>query len=152
MTTFRYIYKTGSRIRNPSINKKLSFLLASQAWDIDQLINFQIKRLNDLLAFSNRYSNFYRKRFKKNGIDFKIKHLEDLKHVPTITKNELITHNDDIHSNYKFNKIFISETSGTTGQVLTFNNGINFTYYYSKMLVNRPEKIKFSIPSSYAPM
>lgn len=37
-------------------------------------------------------------------------------------------------------------------QVLTLNNGINFTYYYSKMLVNRPKKIKFSIPSSYAPM
>ena len=37
-------------------------------------------------------------------------------------------------------------------QVLTLNNGINFTYSYSKMLVNRPKKIKFSIPSSYAPM
>ncbi len=121
MSAFRIIYKTGSRIRNPSINKKLSFLLESQTWDIDQLINFQIMRLNDLLAFSNEYSNFYREHFKKNGIDLKIKHIEDLKHIPPITKNELILHNDDIHSRYKFNKIFISETSGTTGQVLTFN-------------------------------
>ena len=37
-------------------------------------------------------------------------------------------------------------------QVLTPNNTLNFTYSYSKMLVNRPKKIKFSIPSSYAPM
>ena len=37
-------------------------------------------------------------------------------------------------------------------QVLTPNNDLNFTYSYSKMLVNRPKKIKFSIPSSYAPM
>ena len=37
-------------------------------------------------------------------------------------------------------------------QVLTPNNNLNFTYSYSKMLVNRPKKIKFSIPSSYAPM
>tara|TARA_B100001057_G_scaffold405238_1_gene418104 strand:+ start:1190 stop:1933 length:744 start_codon:yes stop_codon:yes gene_type:complete len=37
-------------------------------------------------------------------------------------------------------------------QVLTLNNGFNFTYSYSKILVNRPKKIKFSIPSSYAPM
>ena len=37
-------------------------------------------------------------------------------------------------------------------QVLTPNNSLNFTYSYSKMLVNRPKKIKFSIPSSYAPM
>ena len=37
-------------------------------------------------------------------------------------------------------------------QVLTPNNYINFTYSYSKMVVNRPKKIKFSIPSSYAPM
>ena len=37
-------------------------------------------------------------------------------------------------------------------QVLTPNSDLNFTYSYSKMLVNRPKKIKFSIPSSYAPM
>jgi len=37
-------------------------------------------------------------------------------------------------------------------QVLTPNNDLNFTYSYSKMQVNRPKKIKFSIPSSYAPM
>ena len=37
-------------------------------------------------------------------------------------------------------------------QVLTPNNDLNFTYSYSKMLVNRPKKIKLSIPSSYAPM
>tara|TARA_B100000900_G_C20552820_1_gene705488 strand:- start:386 stop:1129 length:744 start_codon:yes stop_codon:yes gene_type:complete len=37
-------------------------------------------------------------------------------------------------------------------QVLTPNNNLHFTYSYSKMLVNRSKKIKFSIPSSYAPM
>ena len=37
-------------------------------------------------------------------------------------------------------------------QVLTPNNDLNFTYSYSKMLINRPKKIKLSIPSSYAPM
>ena len=37
-------------------------------------------------------------------------------------------------------------------KVFTANNDIKFTYSYSKMLVNRPKKIKFSIPSSYAPM
>ena len=37
-------------------------------------------------------------------------------------------------------------------QVLTPNNDLNFTYSYSNMLVNRPKKIKLSIPSSYAPM
>ena len=37
-------------------------------------------------------------------------------------------------------------------QVLTPKIDLNFTYSYFKMLVNRPKKIKFSIPSSYAPM
>ena len=37
-------------------------------------------------------------------------------------------------------------------KVFTANNDIKFIYSYSKMLVNRPKKIKFSIPSSYAPM
>ena len=37
-------------------------------------------------------------------------------------------------------------------QVLTPNNNLHLNYSYSKMLVNRSKKIKFSIPSSYAPM
>ena len=37
-------------------------------------------------------------------------------------------------------------------QVLTPINEFNLTYSYSKMLVNRPKKIKYSIPSSYAPL
>ena len=37
-------------------------------------------------------------------------------------------------------------------QILTSNNEINIIYSYYKMHVNRPKKIKFSIPSSYAPI
>jgi phenylacetate-CoA ligase len=121
MGTFQFIFNIGSRLRNPSLKEKLLFLKDSQSWDLDQLISFQIKRLNDLLVFSNQYSNFYRSHFQKNGINLKIKYLEDLKQIPPITKNELIMHNDDIHTKYKFKKTFFSETSGSTGQVLTFN-------------------------------
>ncbi len=121
MIPFKLIYKAGSSLRNPSIHKKLSFLSKSQTWNLDKLINYQIERLNDLLTFSNRYSNFYKDHFQKNGISLKIKYFEDLKHIPPITKNELIMYNDDVHTKYKFRRSFLSETSGSTGQVLTFN-------------------------------
>jgi hypothetical protein len=37
-------------------------------------------------------------------------------------------------------------------EAITNNKNLNANFSYSKMLVNRPKKIKFSIPSSYAPM
>jgi hypothetical protein len=37
-------------------------------------------------------------------------------------------------------------------QIVTGKSELTFSFSYSKMLINRPKKIKFSIPSSYAPM
>jgi len=37
-------------------------------------------------------------------------------------------------------------------EAVTNKKNLNASFTYSKMLINRPKKIKFSIPSSYAPM
>lgn len=37
-------------------------------------------------------------------------------------------------------------------EALSNENALNIFFSYSKMTINRPKKIKFSIPSSYAPM
>lgn len=37
-------------------------------------------------------------------------------------------------------------------EAITNEKSINLSFSYSKMMINRPKKIKFSIPSSYAPM
>jgi hypothetical protein len=37
-------------------------------------------------------------------------------------------------------------------EAIANKKNLNASFTYSKMLINRPKKIKFSIPSSYAPM
>jgi len=120
MSPFELIFKIGSRIRNPSLYKNLSFIINAQRWDLDRLIDHQIIQLNKLLKFADNHSLFYKSYFNKHGFNTTIKSLDDLKNLPPISKNDLLDENENIHTNYNFNKTFFSETSGSTGQVLTF--------------------------------
>jgi phenylacetate-CoA ligase len=59
--------------------------------------------------------------FQEAGFDpGKIRDLEELKVLPVSKKETLIEHNDEIHTTAPFRKLFQCETSGTSGQVLTF--------------------------------
>ena len=120
MTPFELIYKIGSQLRNPSLYSKLDFLLQSQYWSQERLIEYQLGQLNKLLKFARKYSVFYRSYFAKHGFNTNLKSLDKIKQLPPITKEDLLKENLDIHTNYNFKKTFFCETSGSTGQVLTF--------------------------------
>ena len=55
----------------------------------------------------------------------KINTIEDFKKIPIITKNELIEHNKEIQ-NFSYNKNVFSETSGSTGEPLTFYRNLKW--------------------------
>ena len=116
----KLIYSIGSSHRNPSLSKHFSFLLDSQNWSLDKLRSYQLAKLKSLLSYAFYYSPFYKEFFKKNNFNTDIRYLEELEKLPTITKNDLLKENELIHTNKKFNKLFFCETSGTSGQVLTF--------------------------------
>ena len=120
MIPFELLFKAGSHFRNPHLYKKLDFLLKSQYWSLDRLFDYQINRLNELLKFADSYSLFYKSYFAKHVFNTSLKSLDELKKLPPISKNDLLDENRNIHTNYNFNKIFLSETSGSKGQVLTF--------------------------------
>ena len=80
----------------------------------------QEAKLRDLLLYLQEHSVFYKNYFRQHGFNPAITSLDGLKQLPPVSKEELILGNKDVHTNLKFNKRFFCETSGSSGQVLTF--------------------------------
>ncbi|MHB1147421.1 MAG: phenylacetate--CoA ligase family protein [Lutibacter sp.] len=119
---FKRIYKIGERLRNPSISTWLPFLKASETWSLAALEDYQLKKLQELLAIAYENSAYYKNSFDALGIKpSKIQSLSDLHKLPIITKKELLNFNKEIHTNLKFKKLFQANTSGTSGESLKFN-------------------------------
>lgn len=119
---FKWIYKLGERLRNPSIAAWLPFLKASETWPLAALEAYQLKKLKELVEIAYENSSYYKKSFDAAGIKpSDIQSLEDIKKLPIITKKELLNCNKEIHANLKFKKHFLANTSGTSGESLKFN-------------------------------
>lgn len=117
----KIIFKAGAKYRNPSLREEYDRLKLSEWLSKPQLMNLQIDRARKFFEFVGNYSPYYKKHFKL--YDFSPSKFDDiskLKKLPTITKEELIGNNKLIHTNYNFGKIFLAETSGTTGSALEF--------------------------------
>ncbi len=117
----KLIYTAGVKRRNPSLMRYFDFLMKSDKWSIGQLHDYQFGKCKDLLEFAQKYSPFYKEHFEKCGFEpSKMESLDELKKIPPIDKQVLLSRNKDIQSSFKFDKLFFSETSGTSGQVLKF--------------------------------
>jgi len=82
---------------------------------------FQEKKLEELLAYLNTNSDYYKRIFKEHNINLNtIKTLEDLKKIPTTTKEDLQKYNDDFICVPKHKIIDYVTTSGTLGEPVTF--------------------------------
>jgi phenylacetate-CoA ligase len=80
----------------------------------------QEKKLQELLAYVNRQSAFYREHFKLNEIDIvAIRTIADLKYIPPTTKEDLQQRNDDFLCVSKSKIVEFSSTSGTLGRPVT---------------------------------
>ncbi len=118
---YRYIYLIGIRKRNPNLLSHYNLLKNSENWNLEKLKAYQLDKLIQFLDFSNKYSPYYNNIFNKISLNLKkINSIEDIKMIPTISKTTLLEYNKDIHSKYYFKKRFLSETSGSTGEVLIF--------------------------------
>ncbi len=88
---------------------------------VEQIKLFQEKKLVELLEYLNSNSKFYRNLFKNNNIDIsKIKKLEDLRQIPTTSKNDLQEKNKDFLCVPQKHLIDYITTSGTLGDPVTF--------------------------------
>jgi len=93
----------------------------------------QEQKLQELLAYLNVHSPFYKELFDANNINIDdIKTLDDLKLIPTTVKEDLQTRNDDFMCVSRDQIIEYSSTSGTLGSpvtvALTENDLLRLTY------------------------
>jgi len=115
------IYLLGQSFRNPSLKNKYAFLKSSENWSLQELENYQLKKLKELLEIAYHNSAFYKNKFDRLEIDItKINTLNDLKSLPILTKEELINFTSEIQTSIKFKNKILATTSGTSGQSLKF--------------------------------
>jgi len=86
-----------------------------------EIKRFQEAGLAETLAYVNVRSPFYRRMFQEHKVDVtKIKTLEDLRHIPFTTKQDLQSYNEDFLCVARENVIDYITTSGTLGAPATF--------------------------------
>lgn len=120
MSLAKSIFLAGAKRRNPGLYGWYDFLKKSERWEIGRLKGYQLQELKKLLLMANKHSEFYKNYFRQHGFDPAITSLDDLRQLPPVSKEQLILENDQIHTDLKFNRRFYCETSGSSGQVLTF--------------------------------
>lgn len=123
MPIHKLIWRIGARFRNPSVFKLYEELKASEEYNKAQLNALQFTKLKDTLIFAQKHSPFYAQKFKEISFNpaTDLAGFDDIKKLPPVNKSDLLLYNKDIHSKYHFRKVFKSETSGTSGQVLKFD-------------------------------
>lgn len=87
----------------------------------EEIKKYQEKELSKALEYLSSHSNFYKDLFKDNKIDIsKIKTIEDLKHIPCTSKEDLQTRNMDFLCVEPGKIVDYITTSGTLGNPVTF--------------------------------
>lgn len=119
----KWLFFQGAKRRNPSIFGHFEALKASENLNWDALQRLNESRLRQLCLFADRHSPFYRQRFRELGFDPEHRwSLEEFRKIPITTKRDLIDSNAEIHTPANlFSKRFFVETSGTSGEILTFH-------------------------------
>ena len=133
---FKWVYILGRNFRNPSSKSIHQFLLQSNKYTLNQIQDYQLKKLKDLVNHAYTYSDYYRKTFNSIKVTpSDIKTLEDIEKLPIITKSELISFNSEIHSSFKFKKNFTAKTSGTSGESLVFTRN-EYSDSFNRAVIN----------------
>lgn len=119
----KWLFFKGAKRRNPSIFQHYSSLKATENLSFEELNELNQERLKAISRFAFQHSPFYKRRFEEVGFnpidDWSLKGFQT---VPYTEKSDLIQFNDDIHTPASFfEKRFFVETSGTSGEILTFH-------------------------------
>lgn len=117
----RLIFEQGARIRNPSLFEQYEFLKSTEFASRQELENIQLENARKFLLFAETQSPYYKKLFQKIGFQScNLGSIDDIKVIPEIDKETLISENAEIHTQGLSEQCRIAETSGTSGASLSF--------------------------------
>ena len=93
-----------------------------QAWSKEDILNWQIVKLKELIEHAYNNTEYYKKLFDKHGIKPEnITKIEDLKKIPILTKFDIIkNYNELIPKNISTIPHMQSATGGSTGDPMQF--------------------------------
>ena len=98
---------------------RLRFLRRSQSWSPAQLRNWQLARLNELLAQAGAHSPYYAKVL--SGLGLPLRTLEELGEVPILTKKRIRENFEDLQcTNLPRARFVASRTGGSTGEPMRY--------------------------------
>lgn len=99
----------------------MEFYPSIEKSNVQEIRVFQEGKLQELLKYLESKSPFYQKLFKENNININdILSLEDLRKIPTTSKNDLQQFNHDFFCIPPTEIVDYSTTSGTLGDPVTF--------------------------------
>lgn len=117
----KIMYKAGTHFWNNWISSHYEFLLKSQFWSREQLLDYQSKKLRKLVALSYARCSYYKNLFDENNLrPSNIETIADLQLIPTTSKSALLTNKQAIQTKVAGERMYYSETSGSTGEPLVF--------------------------------
>lgn len=133
---FEIIWKIGAKIRNPSLFSSYTKLNLSAKKSSEEIEAYQFNKIKELLIFAQKNSIFWRQKFQERDFnpseDFKTP--EDISKISVISKRDLLAEGENIHTENIGERIFLSETSGTSGQVLKFFKNENWDSFNRAVL------------------
>jgi phenylacetate-CoA ligase len=117
-TLYPYILRRNNR---GSVYDYWQIYKESQYWPKEQLVNYQFRKLKDLLVYSYDNCRYYKEVFGDAGITpDSIKSFEDLALLPALTRDLLLERNEDLLSRrYSKSELQKSYSGGTSGRVAT---------------------------------
>ncbi|MFT4855360.1 MAG: phenylacetate-CoA ligase [Algoriphagus sp.] len=124
MSSFhKWLFFKGAKKRNPSIFGHFEALKTSEHLDRESLVQLNEQRLQKICVYAFEHSEFYKSRFLDAGFDpISNWSLEAFRKLAITTKRNLIDSNKEIHTpSSHFKKRSFVETSGTSGEILTFH-------------------------------
>lgn len=114
-------FKIGSLYRNPSLKKIYKELLKTDYASAEELNLIEEAKFKKLINIAFKNSPYYKDKYFNFGVKRDdIKSINDIYKLPILDKEELRLNSKNIKTDLEFKKLIKSETSGTTGQPLTF--------------------------------
>tara|TARA_R110001583_G_scaffold8896_2_gene41967 strand:- start:14751 stop:16040 length:1290 start_codon:yes stop_codon:yes gene_type:complete len=116
----KIIFQIGTKYRNPSLWQHYTELKQTEKYSLKELQSYQYSRLTNLLSFVGENSPYYKKLFKGLNINTQTITIDDFLSLPINSKKDLLNRKEGFYEKGMFKKEFLCETSGTSGEVLTF--------------------------------
>lgn len=123
-TFSKLIFNAGAKKRNPNLFSYANELKKTDFFSREQYDEIKRNKLSKLFDFASKHSNYYQKTLPKYSEQDDV--LNVLKDAPILTKSDLIQNHDSIQCYDQFAKLFLAETSGSTGQPFKFKKDLKW--------------------------